>query len=195
MWLGRIRRFCLNRNERTMAEQSLWYVMRDLKRANAKERAYGLLEELHFEVFTPMQWRLVTRQGRRIREEHPVIPDLLFVRAVRHSLDPIVEKTPTLQYRYVRGGKYCDPMVVAESDMECFIRAVRSSESPRYYLPEEITPAMYGRRIRIVGGPLDGCEGSLVTARGSCVRRLLVDLPTLLAVSVEVSPEYIQLVK
>lgn len=176
-------------------EQALWYVMRDLKRANAREKAYGLLDDLQFEVFTPMQWKLVTCQGKRIRKKIPVISDLLFVHATRSRLDPIVENQPTLQYRYVRGRKYCDPMIVAESDMERFIRAVRSSDSPRYYLPEEITPSMYGHRIRIVGGPLDGCEGSLVTARGSRIRRLLVELPTLLAVSVEVSPEYIQLVK
>ena len=53
---------------------------------------------------------------------------------------------------------------------------------------------MYGRRIRIVGGPLDGYEGSLITTRGSRVKRLLVELPRLLAVGVEVSPEYVQVV-
>lgn len=111
-------------------EQALWYVMRDLKRANARDRAYSLFEDEQFEVFTPMQWTLVTRQGRRVREERPVIPDLLFVRATRRSLNPVVERIPTLQYRYVRGGKYRDPMIVAEADMERFIRAVRSSDSP-----------------------------------------------------------------
>ena len=52
---------------------------------------------------------------------------------------------------------------------------------------------MRNRRIRIIGGLLDGYEGSLVTVRGSRVKRLLVEIPMLLAASVEVEPEYIQL--
>lgn len=175
-------------------EAACWYVMRDLKRANAKQPAYQYLQSQALEVFTPMKWRLSTRQGKRIREEVPFIQDLLFVHATRMCLDPFVETVSTLQYRYSRGAAYCEPMTVPVREMERFIRAVGSSECPCYYLPEEITPAMHGRRIRIVGGPLDGQEGCLLTTRGSRVKRLLVELPQLLAVSVEVQPEYIQLI-
>lgn len=169
-----------------------WFVMRDLKRTNAKLPAYRLLEDLDIEVFTPMKSHLSTVRGRKIRTEVPVIADLLFVHANRETLDPVVERTPTLQYRYLRNA-YLLPMTVPDTAMERFIRAVASSESPRYFLPEEITPQMHGRKIRIVGGPLDGYEGSLITTRGSKVKRLLVDLHTYLSVGVEVNPEYIQL--
>lgn len=54
-------------------------------------------------------------------------------------------------------------------------------------------PAMRNRRIRIIGGPLHGYEGSLVSVRGTTVKRLLVELPMLLAAAVEVEPEFIQL--
>ena len=90
-------------------------------------------------------------------------------------------------------GTYREPMTVRESDMEQFILAVGSSEEPRYYSPEEITPSMYRRRVKMVGGRLDGCEGYLLSTRGSRVRRLLVELPELLAASVEVEADYIQL--
>lgn len=53
---------------------------------------------------------------------------------------------------------------------------------------------MYGHKIRIVGGTLDGYEGYLLTTRGSKVKRLLVELENYLAVSVEVLPEFIQLI-
>ena len=98
-----------------------------------------------------------------------------------------------LQYRYVRGG-YMEPMTVRKTDMENFIRAVQSTISARYYRPEEITPAMRNRKIRIIGGPLNGLAGTLVTIRGTRVKRLLVEIPTLLAAAVEVEPEYIQMV-
>ena len=44
-----------------------WYVMRDLKRPNAKLPAYKQLSDEHLEVFTPMQWRLKLKNGKRIR--------------------------------------------------------------------------------------------------------------------------------
>ncbi len=170
-----------------------WFVMRDLKRANAKQPAYRLLLEKGIETFTPMKWKLAARQGVKKQEEVPFIQDLLFVHDTRDNIDPIVDKVPTLQYRFLR-NTYRKPMTVPQMEMERFIRAVNTSESLRYYLPEEITPDMYGRKIRIVGGPLDGYEGSLLTTRGSKTKRLLVEIPNLLAVGVEVNPEYIQMV-
>ena len=84
-------------------------------------------------------------------------------------------------------------MTVADADMERFIHAVSVSKNPKYYLPGELTPSMCGRHIRIVGGPLDGYEGKLLTVRGLKTKRLLVELPEFFSVGVEVNPEYIRL--
>ncbi len=170
-----------------------WFVMRDLKRRNAKQPAYKLLDGLVAKVFTPMVWKLAVRNGKRIREKVPFMQDLLFVHDTRLAVDPIVEKYDTVQYRYIRGG-YKIPMTVREADMQRFIHAVNSTENTRYYKPEEITPDMVGRKVRIVGGPLDGYEGNLQKMQGARIKRLFVELPNLLAAAVEVQPEYIQLV-
>lgn len=58
-------------------------------------------------------------------------------------------------------------------------------------MPGELTSEMYNKKIRIIGGKLNGYEGNLLTVRGSKTKRLLVELPGLLAAGVEVSPEYI----
>lgn len=60
-------------------------------------------------------------------------------------------------------------------------------------LLHDLTPAMYGRMIRIEGGPLDGYEGRLLSIRGARVKRLIVEIPGLLVAAVEVDPEYIRL--
>lgn len=173
---------------------SCWFVLRDLKRANAKMPAYRQLSEsCGLEVFIPMRWCLTQKKGQKIREQVPFIQDLLFVRSTREVLDPIVERTRTLQYRYVKGGGYCQPLVVKDDDMDRFIAAVTASHAPEYYLPSEITPGMIGKRVRIIGGPLNGHEGNLLSVRGLHKKKLLVDLPGLLAVSVEVCPDYLQL--
>lgn len=179
----------------TEAAAKRWYAMRDLKRKNALHPAYEQLSESGLQVFTPLRNALVAgRGGNKVRRTVPVIPDLLFVREAKDVLDPVVASIPTLQYRYRRGYSAATPTTVRDADMNYFIMATRAAENPRYYLPEEITPDMLRRRIRIVGGPLDGIEGCLLTVRGSRSRRLLVEIPGFISAAIEVEPEYIQLV-
>lgn len=122
-----------------------WFVMRDLKRGNAKQPAYKLLGELKIRFFTPMVWKLRIRQGKRVRQQVPFMPDLLFVYDSRKVLDPLVEQIATLQYRFVKGGNH-QPMTVRNADMERFIRAVDAMNNPCFYTPEEINPDMLGKR-------------------------------------------------
>ena len=170
-----------------------WFVMRDLKRSNARQPAYRMLEGMGIETFTPLVWKLSIRNGKRIREQVPFMQDLLFVHDTRRNIDPVVERTGTLQYRYVRGG-YQMPMTVRDADMDRFIRAVKSADAPRYYTPDEVSAAMIGKRVRIIGGPLDGYEGNLQKMQGSRAKRLFVELSGILTASVEVQPEYILIV-
>ena len=169
--------------------------MRDLKRANAKLPAYMMLGDMGFEVFVPLKWQLATRRGKRIREQVPFLRDLLFVHTTREKLDPVVDKTDTLQYRYIRGGKYRDPMKVGNREMQHFIQAVSWSETPVYYLPGEIPTSMYGRKVCIIGGERDGHEGTLLKVRGLHKKRILVELPHLLAASVDLEPEYVRFIE
>ena len=168
-------------------EPKRWYVMRDLKRSNAALPAYKQLAALNIELFTPMKQRLTVVGGKKIRKEVPFLQDLLFVYAMREELDAIVQSIPTLQYRFIKGGRYCEAMTVRNREMERFIHAIRNTDNPRYYSPEEITPAMQGRRVRIVGGPLDNYEGCLLTVRGSRSKRLLLEIPNLISTGIEIT--------
>lgn len=69
--------------------------MRDLKRPNSLLPAYKELGEKGIEIFTPMQWHVTLCQGKRMRQQRPFIPDLLFAHASRAMLDPLVEAIPT----------------------------------------------------------------------------------------------------
>ena len=174
-------------------DERQWFVMRDLKRRNAKRPAYLMFKDKGIEFFTPMVHKLLTIHGKREDREVPFMQDLLFVKETKEKLDVIVEAIPTLQYRYKLGVQHT-PIVVRNTDMERFIKAVEATENPKYYRPEEITPDMLNRKIRIIGGQLDGYIGTLVTTRGSKTKRLLVELPMLLAAAVDVETEFIQLI-
>lgn len=169
-----------------------WFVMRDLKRNNAKLPAYKMLSEMKIEIFTPMKWKIVTKEKKRIPQKVPFMQDLLFVHVTRKVLDPIVERTSTLQYRYLRDG-FRTPMTVRDTDMERFIRAVEAADNPQFYAPKDILPSMIGKTVRIIGGPLNDYVGKLQKMQGSKVKRIFIELSNLLTASIEVQPEYIQI--
>lgn len=82
-------------------------------------------------------------------------------------------------------------MVVRDDDMNRFIHAVTATDNAIYYQPGELTEAMYGKKIRIVGGPLDSFEGFLLSVKGLRKRRLIVEIPNYITAAVEVNPEYV----
>lgn len=167
-----------------------WFAMRDLKRANAKIRAWQELADAGFEVFTPLQQQIVGRQRRQVA----VIPDLLFVRSTRAELDPIVARSTTLQYRFLKGAPAGTPMTVRAADMNRFITLVGAAKRVDYLTPDELTPAMIGRPVRLIcDGPLNGQIVNLLSLPSSPrSRRILVTLPGLLSAALTLSPTYLQ---
>lgn len=172
-----------------------WYALRDLSRRNSKAPAYLRLADSGFRVFTPLRWEVTVKAGRRIRREVPVITDLLFVHSSKDRLDEAVNRIPTLQYRYRLGHTIHEPLTVRDADMDRFINAVSHANDVRYYMPDEIRPEMYGKEIRVIGGPFDGFQGRLLSLRGSRKKRLIVEIPGFITAAVEVLPDYIQLTK
>lgn len=183
--------------EETCVPEKQWFVMRDLKRSNAKLPAYKQLAEAGFRVFTPLTTKVVEYAGKRKRVEVPFVQDMLFVFSEKETLDTVVARTETLQYRYVKGAAYCSPMVVQARDMERFIAAISMTKTPQYYSPDEISPDMCGAKVRVIcEGPLNGFEGVLLKVKGSGKKKLVVKLPGLLAAAVEVGrTDYVELIE
>lgn len=172
-----------------------WFALRDLKRSNAKLPAYiQLSSEFGLDVFTPLKWSVCISKGRRVRKQVPFVSDLLFVRSSKEILAPIIESIKTLQFRYLKGGKQFQPITVRDVEMDAFITAVKSTKSVEYYLPSEVTTSMIGKMVCIVGGPLDGYVGNLLSIKGLRKKRFLIGIPSLITASVEVEPEYIRFV-
>ena len=179
--------------DQVTTENKQWYVLRDLKRANAKYPAYRLLQDQSVRMFTPMRWVVSSRNGHLVREQHPCLQDLLFAYESYNSLSQLIDPISTLQFRYIKGA-WRKPMTVSNEEMDRFIYAVETSNAPVYFSPDEVTIAMLGRRVRIFGGPLNAYEGNLLAIRGSKQKRLLIDLCGILYAAVEVNPDFIQLV-
>ena len=176
-----------------------WYVLRDLARPNAKNPAYKQLQampEMKDCVFVPLKQRVFIEHGKRVARFVPYMSDLVFVHKSKEELDPIVRNMKLLQYRYVRGGKQFEAMSVRAEDFKKFKDAVEQTDNVEYYSYEEVSPQIYGKQIRIIGGCLNGLEGRLMSKKGSKFKRLLIDLRECnLAAAIQVESEFIQLMK
>lgn len=172
-----------------------WFVLRDLKRPNAKELGYQQLLKAGFDVFTPLEPKIFMRGRKKVKEDKPVIHGMLFVNSTKEQLNPIINRTETLQYRFVKGGSYCAPLVVPASEMERFIKIVNQAVKVEYYRPEEITPAMIGAKVRIISENPFNCQiGELTYLKGS-KKKLILQLNGLLAAKVEMSADFIELIE
>ena len=176
-----------------------WYVLRDLARPNAKNPAYKQLQampEMEGCVFIPLKQRVFTEFGKRVVRLVPYMYDLVFVHKSKEELDPIIDRLPLLQYRYVRGGKQYEALSVRHKDFERFRRAIEQTDNVEYFSYDEVSPRIYGNQIRIIGGRLNGFEGRLMSKRGSKYKRMLIDLPECnLSAAILVELDYIQLLK
>lgn len=171
-----------------------WYVMRDLLPRSASNPAYKVLSNMGVKIFTPMHWVVVkSGSNRKTRRYLPIISDLLFIYDTREVIDSLVSSVKKLQYRYQCGGKPHTPIVIGNEEMQSFIDAVNNDPTPIYFTPEELTPAMIGREAEVSGGPMNGCRGRLLKMQGSKKKRIIMEIPGLLAAAVEVNPDYLKI--
>lgn len=173
-------------------QQSVWFVMRFLYRHSSEMQ--DKLEKYHIPTFTPMCYKEVIRKGRKVRLRVPVIPSLLFVRAVRESLDPFVAADHHFQYQFKRGGKQNEALIVPDDQMEKFIRVSEPDKNPLYFAPQELNLTK-GCKIRIISGPFEGITGTLLKVKGARKRRMVVSIPEILDIAVEVGASQIEQIK
>lgn len=179
-------------NSTTTEDTPQWYVLRFLYRDRPQVREQ--LRQNNIRTFTPSKTKIVMRHGRNIRMQVPMMWDLLFVHASRTVLDPYVNKYPFFQYKFKSGGKYCEPLVVPEQQMNDFITAVEQSDNPLYFAPDELDISK-GTRVRLIGGAMDGRECILLKVKGARSRRLIVEIPDTLYAAIEVQPDLVEIIR
>ena len=170
-----------------------WYAMRDLSRPHSRTPAYKLLTEEKVTFFTPMTKKTSVRRGKRIISEVPFIHDLIFIHDCSKNIDILLHKLKRLQYRFQKGFKN-KRIIVPEEEMTSFLEFVNSSPSSQYISSDEITPNMIGAHVKILKGELAGYEGNLLAIKGSKKKRLLVQLPQLLAAAVEIDSDSFEII-
>lgn len=172
-------------------QQKVWYVMRSLYRTELRTQA--LLQKAGIRSFIPVKETIVTSGGRRKRAKVPSVSNLIFVHSTQKELRPFTSSDSRFQYTFKKGGIQNEPIIVPDNQMDDFIRICENTSRPLYFSPDEINLAK-GTRIRIIGGPLNGCEGILLKVSGARAKRLVVSIQDTLSVAAEVSPDLIEVI-
>lgn len=177
-------------NENTESKK-LWFAMSAPYRNEMKAKVD--LEEAGLGCFIPMRWEVRDKGGAKKRVRVPVIHNLIFARGTEDELKEFKVGRNYVQYLMrptLAGGR--EKIVVPDRQMEQFMRICESDDDTvRYLEPAEVN-LRKGTHVRIIGGAFDGAEGHFVRVQGVRNRRFVVTITGLAAVSVEVSPDLIE---
>lgn len=167
-------------------------------------RAYkceGRAEELlkrydGLEYFIPKRYAVQVYHGRKVRRLVPIIPSLLFIHASQAQIIEFKKSYNFLQYMmYQNTQKQWEYITVPDTQMQDFIRVVSQYEEDiAFFKPEEINLEK-GTRVRIIGGKFDGVEATFLKVKGFRKRRVVVMLGGVMAASVEVEPDLIEVIQ
>lgn len=171
-------------------ETAVWVVMRSKKekisisipsadtRRAMTERLYGyeLIQQRVHEFFMPMKESVTVKAGRHIKKVSPAIPDIFFVNDTISNIDALVRQNIGVEYLYIKGMPYRQPVIIRDSEMENFIAATTSNQRVTFRTAgDDNLSHTIGRRVRIPHNDTV-IEGELLTVRGSRYRRLRVRL-------------------
>ena len=178
-----------------------WYVMRAYKNEKTAEERLAN-EKYGLEYFIPKEKVIRTVNGRKIVCMVPVIHSLVFVHASQKQIvDFKLKYYNDLQFVTWKTEDGLIYLTVPGKEMKNFIEVCNQTEQEvHFYKIDEINKGKNkidiakGKRVRVHGGPFDQVEGYFMKIARKRGRQLVVIIPDLLAVSAEVSPEYIQVI-
>lgn len=174
-----------------MGDLLKWYVLRVTYQ---RELAYmNQLTRLGIESFIPMaRVRHRLANGRIIWRTAPAVHNYIFI----HSTSNTIQRLKNLQLPALRFVMCTDndgirrPQVVPEKQMNHFI-AVAGNEKERikFLRPGELNLSQ-GDRVRILSGPFEGVEGTLVKIHrnNKNEQRVVVQIDGIISVATSVIP-------
>ena len=169
-----------------------WFAMSATFGRELKAKEY--LESEKVECFVPMRWSIVTdRRNNKTRQLVPAIKNLIFAHTTKERIQELKRSVSYLQYLTCNANGHKVPIIVPDGQMQQFIAICESHDDRLVYLsPEEINLSE-GTRVRIIGGGLDGVEGTFVKVKNKRKKRVVVEVRGVAAVMLaEFTDGYLQ---
>ncbi|MBR6338769.1 MAG: UpxY family transcription antiterminator [Alloprevotella sp.] len=163
---------------------------------NRSMKAKEVLTTRGVEHFLPMRTTIGVQRGKKVRKKVPAVTNLIFVRTTEHCIQGLKDELKYLQFLCRKEDGKCRRIIVADDQMEHFMRVAGSAADDHIFLnPDEIDLSR-GDKVRIHGGPFDGVEGTFVKVQGKRRRMVVVSIPTLTSVAtLEFEPDLLEPIK
>ncbi len=163
-------------------------------------RVKELLEIQGIEAFVPMRYIIKMRRGHKERVLVSAISNFVFVHTTKEILEDFKANVLS-QYGFPtyfvtrKTGDRRTIVTVPDRQMCEFIRVASQLEKDVLYFPPEEIQLEKGDRVRIIGGELDGLEGTLLKVKGKRSKRVVVSIVGIAAVAAYyISPDLIQVI-
>ena len=147
-----------------------WYAC--YTRARHEKKVDGLLRQRGVESFLPLVSRQSQWHDRKKTVARPLFPSYVFARSTLDALG-LALSTPGVATVVRTAG---EPTPIPDQEIENvrrFAAALSSTEAQ----PELVPLLERGQRVRIISGPFEGVEATVVEQRGR--QRVLLGLPAL----------------
>lgn len=176
--------------------EMVWFAMAAPYRRELK--AVEQLKDHGVDCFVPMRWEVIDKGNVKKKKKVPAISNLLFVHDTRAHMKELKKVIPIIQYHTQptsTGAR--EVVIVPKAQMEHFMKICTSEDHGlRYLTLDEIQRKLKpGSHVRIIGGAFNGVEGYYITIKGVRNRRLVVTIPDLVAASVEVTPDVVEVIE
>lgn len=180
---------------RTPNESVCWFAM---SATFAREmKAKDFLEGQGIECYVPMK-SVVTKKSAG-HEEHilvPAIHNLIFVHTTKAILREAKLKLPYLQYKVHPENGRNVPIIVPDAQMNQFMAICEGCQKQLVFLQPGQVNIAAGTPVRVVGGSLDGLEGTFVKIEGLRNRRFVLEIPNVASVATaEISDGHLEVIK
>lgn len=137
-----------------------WYVAYVM---SCRERKVAeTLGMLGYEYYLPVQRRVRQWSDRKKIVECLVLPRMIFVRCNETDRRRSLNDVPGM-YKYITFGGPFKPAIIPDREMDTFRSMVENGGREVCLLSEPLAP---GDRVRVVTGPLAGCECELLAVGG-----------------------------
>lgn len=164
-----------------------WYAAK--VRPHTEKKIKDYFSEHGIEHYIPFRTVVVERDGKRKKNEKPVIPGLVFLFGIKADLFRLSSESGfSISFMHRLGSN--ELLVVPDKQMSDFMFVLDLSEKA-IYIPNE--KLRRGVRVCVIKGELAGIEGELVRIKGH--KRVIVRLEGLFSLATAYIPrEYLKVI-
>lgn len=167
-----------------------WFVMSAYKQEALAEKILSTVGNMEF--FIAKHYIVKMFHGVKRKMLVPYIPSIIFVRASQMELLEFKKNYNFIKFVLCHHRTGVEYLIVPDNQMNDFIKVATSEcDSVKYFSPSELNIAK-GTKVKVIGGQFDGVEGMFVKVKGCRSRQVVVIIPDLMAISVEINPDLIE---